>query len=126
MRSHQGSSEKTMRNEAGEKWTPGEWKAETKVPGLGVCVAVLGRTRDDVTHFVRASQLVVDAHVAQNAHLIAAAPALYEALAYVLQDYERSPDAFAHRIKAGRAALALARGESPSLESPEGLETIDG
>lgn len=48
-----------------------------------------------------------------NAHLIAAAPDLYEALSGLLQAYNRVSPAEAKPAQVARAALAKARGEAP-------------
>jgi hypothetical protein len=82
-----------MGNQKEVKWTPGPWE----VDGSKVCYDLDG-TKDNICNTVWQEA---------NAHLIAAAPDLYEALAeimdWVVNDHPAS-------VKA-RAALAKARGE---------------
>ncbi len=47
-----------------------------------------------------------------NAHLMAAAPAMYEALAHLLEFADRTGQGNAKQVENARAALALARGET--------------
>ena len=114
------------------KWTPGPWRASVEEPPfrIGDCLQgqqIWGRCRIAFTE----RQNVGAAQEAANAHLIAAAPDLYEALSELLnggmhkgpcdggQGETEYPDActlhvaaFEARAAQSRAALAKARGET--------------
>ena len=70
------------------KWTPGPWRASVEEPPfrIGDCLQgqqIWGRCRIAFTE----RQNVGAAQEAANAHLIAAAPDLYEALSELLGNY---------------------------------------
>lgn len=102
------------------KWTPGPWKVhKSRIGGDGFqYTEVIART---VIAKVHASRSGGDDEI-DNAHLIAAAPDLYEALRMLLQSCEqlgglclRTTDEFETRegaMDAARAALKKARGEA--------------
>jgi hypothetical protein len=100
-----------MTNRIGQA-TPGPWKADgLEVCGDGQTVAVAEVIRRD--HFESGFS-----EAKTNAHLIAAAPDMFEALeALVEAVMDDDPcEAFPIAKHAGRAALAKARGEQPARE----------
>jgi len=90
-------------------WTPGPWKIGSRYTENGVydkAGNLIANTHSSHRNFDRENQI---AEQNANAHLIAAAPDMYEALEDIIGDTEFG----CHRasyIKA-RAALAKARGE---------------
>lgn len=100
---------------ADTKFTPGRWiaaqKHSSKV-GLPVVASPHGRSIASVTFFGLGENFKNhDDESYANAHLIAAAPELYEALEDVLglikPEFEQSP-----MVSFAKAALANARGEA--------------
>jgi hypothetical protein len=98
-----------------EKFTPGPW---TAVPTtFGPIDIVLADGRDVVTVYGGGTD-----NKKANAHLIAAAPELYEALQITMQRLDSAnhdsfdgvwlEEDFARQTKEARAALAKARGET--------------
>ena len=94
------------------KHTPGPWKA------------VPDRSRNLYTWYVEGAKGVVPAiarlslidaceEIEGNAHLIAAAPAMYEALQATLAYFMRSNQSHAPEVRVIRAALAQAEGRQP-------------
>lgn len=114
------------------RWTPGPWRAriaEPEVPEEGgrYEIDALGTDGDPVWAALASVFVHCDGHGEghANAHLIAAAPALYEALANLIPRFHRCVVAHGthsewadEAVAAARAALALARGESE--EAPRG------
>ena len=101
------------------KFTPGPWTTQ----GWGALWAYI--PVNDARHNLVCSMYPDPAHdysrneVLANAHLIAAAPDLYEALAGIIADDDSSTSLALQRSRwddrmvAARAALAKARGEQP-------------
>ena len=102
----------------GGAWTPGPWEAETLAdrspPNVRPWVGRLGESR-----YAALSCGDTQAEAIANAHLIAAAPELYEALTLALRAMEGTDDAL-HRagfmkgvanpaIETARAALSKAK-----------------
>lgn len=94
------------------KHTPGPWKA------------VPDRSRNLYTWYVEGAKGVVPAiarlslidaceEIEANAHLIAAAPAMYEALQATMAYFMRSNQSHAPEVRVIRAALAEAEGRQP-------------
>jgi hypothetical protein len=99
------------------KFTPGPWTLETVPTSCGIChkIGKFPKTPEKTT----AACIYVDynAHADEmlaNAHLIAAAPALYEALANMCGQIEalNAAGAFGADYADAVAALKLARGEA--------------
>ncbi len=84
------------------KWTPGPWIQEDR--------DILSVALIDAENPKRGREVIAAAHIEANAHLIAAAPELYEALAEMVAGWEGFDvnDDAANRV---RALLAKARGE---------------
>lgn len=85
---------------ANSKWTSGTWMAAAKpssVVGWPIVSSPMGQAIANVH---------MNDEAMANAHLIAAAPDLYKALAVMEQHHQTSP-----HIGLVRAALAKARGE---------------
>ena len=112
------------------KATPGPWRVVYEPRGVVGMVDVVG-SRLRVRGFTIAAD-VTEAQGRQtmaDAHLIAAAPALYEAgerLANVADDKLATIRETVEAINAMRAALALARGEHPTPPSRVGLDPDAG
>ncbi len=91
------------------KFTPGPWVHEGRPPNLRVVFA--GETPGSRP----APCVLMDGDQEANAHLIAAAPDLYEALATLLTTLrvtdENGLTQFIQSVSAGHAALAKARGK---------------
>jgi len=100
------------------KFTKGPWNQESTGDGKRICIGlgmfdgpngydVAEVYSDDVTE-----ETCVEAQA--NAHLIAAAPELYEALDGLIgvTDRPSAPDYVRDAIRAAHAALAKARGEA--------------
>lgn len=114
-----------MKNEA--KWTPGPWVIDPETRVFEVCT-IHGLPKDARTDgqgwaYIRSSDTFYLGHdekeVMANAHLIAAAPEMYEALEAMIDRYAPSyhdciddgmPEC---EICDARAAIAKARGEQP-------------
>jgi hypothetical protein len=99
------------------KWTPGKWKVEQYDQPVTICgqnVPCFEVESEDDECWIAKVQDHCDCigtpEGNANAHLIAAAPELYEALAE-LHDWIQQSGQSAHLAKA-RAALAKARGKS--------------
>lgn len=86
------------------KWTPGPWYVE----GKGIAAVVRG---GDMTIVAVRHRLPGRRHE-DNAHLIASAPKLHEALAEFVPELQSGKLTEAERIEKARTALASARGES--------------
>ena len=96
-----------MSNET--KWTPGPWVVEDNPTISGRQVASFEKSGDMAGN--RCLQVIVNSHFESDAHLIAAAPCLYEALEALLEKCHAEPHG-EHERRAAIAALAKARGES--------------
>lgn len=95
---------------ADTRWTPGPWLVSET--GSVVAASDSGYVAEpyDGRHTLQNDAAIT----AANAHLIAAAPEMYEALAAVIGDYEahmRGHEYVPTPLIAARAALAKARGE---------------
>lgn len=95
-------------------WTPGPWMAAAKPSSIigwpVVAPHSMGRSVCSVTHGHDEG--------AANAHLIAAAPELYEALAAIVADWDNKQgptETIGALIKRARAALAKARGSDANV-----------
>lgn len=99
------------------KFTPGPWVIDPETRPSEVCT-IHGMPRDERTNYqgwayVRGELGYWDSSPDEemaNAHLIAAAPELYEALEAMLEECE--DDEFAPHVMDAKAALAKARGEA--------------
>jgi hypothetical protein len=100
------------------RFTPSPWMiCRTRTDG-GAPI-IVGRRRRDQSEREVAKALFHngsdDPEVHANAHLIAAAPDLYAALAALVPaDFDEHPGDFSKEWHVARAALALARGEAVS------------
>lgn len=92
-----------------EKWTKGEWTRSPESTNINCPVAHAGTIRGRGHHLalVFADGDLSREEVEANAHLFAAAPALYEALARIVRDWDGEPE----DMFEASAALAQARGE---------------
>ena len=103
------------------RYTPGPWEIDTETRPAEVCTihgvpampteGGLGQEWVYVRGEIGYWQADEEENLA-NAHLIAAAPDLYEALADLLAICDGDPDE-PEEVKWARAALAKARGEQP-------------
>lgn len=101
------------------KWTAGPWKVSAPAGGGTFSDLFISATDpEDPGLPWTVAQVFADCGLdgdwQHNASLIAAAPALYEALAGLVGEADDGAK-FSDRMKAARAALALARGE-PATE----------
>lgn len=105
------------------QWIPGPWRVEPRPFNRGNRIFIIASHGDHPNGFVAAVESYpFQWHREANAHLIAAAPDLYEALQTMLKRYvdlagsgdcgNWNPEEEAQVI-AARAALAKARGETP-------------
>ena len=93
------------------KHTPGPWKAvrdEQRNPHYAWNVE---GAQGIVPTIARLSMIDAGAQIEPNAHLIAAAPAMYEALQATLAYFMRSKQSHAPEVQAIRTALAQAEGK---------------
>lgn len=90
------------------KWTPGDWYIdgyrETRDGGYV-------EVKSEKFHWVCSVTDYSDGTAKPNAHLIAAAPDLYEALEALVRDYDIGEMTDTPELDAANAALAKARGE---------------
>lgn len=89
-------------------FTPGPWRASfgdlTRVFPVGSQFPICG---------VHRIQKFGPAQVKANAHIIAAAPEMYEALKNLIVDYEPKEGSDARALAAAHAAIARAEGRTP-------------
>jgi hypothetical protein len=93
------------------KWTPGPWSASWQNDWSHWVVSA--PTMPSNTPIVRLSDF--DDATRHDAHLIAAAPELYEALAWFINDIDGDRTVmvdFSDNVERARAALSKARGET--------------
>jgi hypothetical protein len=101
---------KQRRSEMEKKWTPGPWKVlndQIKTPA-GITLRVSGVA-------LPCGYVPQEDESYANAHLIAAAPELYEALEEIFfdgQDYAQRSGKYVSWLKKAEAALIKARGET--------------
>jgi hypothetical protein len=98
------------------KFTPGIWTADITDPSDVVVWASPDPKQNDelianIGHRVQQVQVAFDCDTA-NAHLIAAAPALYKALERLVANLDEGDFISTTRIDEALAALAKARGET--------------
>lgn len=89
------------------KHTPGPWVAHHSGIGDATVVAECGWVNKDGTPF---NPTIISRIDWPTAHLIAAAPAMYEALQATLAYFMRSNQSHAPEVRVIRAALAQAEG----------------
>ena len=93
------------------KWTPGPWVYDPDFePEDEPAIWTAGDIADAVA-YLSTSAPNSDEEIVANAHLIAAAPELYEALLAVVDCWDRGGLEVDALIEGARAALARARGE---------------
>lgn len=92
-------------------WTPGPWATERTAGGAWI-ISAAGQPGLAYAADSAAITGLSAYPAAANAHLIAAAPDLFEALAGLLT-ITPGDDRYALRMEAAFAALAKARGETP-------------
>lgn len=116
-----------------ENWTPGPWQRSPSQGSGGSFIEHIDQ--EYVGHmvaFVHASHGMFDAPVATerdvaNAHLVAAAPELYEALDQAVTSMRDSGyPASNSAVKAAKAALSKTRGESWAMTNGIRLRRING
>lgn len=102
-----------MSNET--KWTPGPWvvgeSSHNGLPCVDACDPNDGQLMIEICEVWGEDRAESETEMSRaNAHLISAAPELYEALASMLEECE--DDEFAPHVMEAKAALAKARGET--------------
>lgn len=94
------------------KHTPGPWTAR-KAPERNAYAWDVEGAQGTVPTIARMALVDRVSEVEANAHLIAAAPAMYEALTIALQIMIDKRVPYQHEIDQARAALAQAEGSKP-------------
>lgn len=100
------------------KWAPGPWEVDEDYrPGMSWNRHIVyGSDRENRVCFMSHSDGRAPERDRANAHLIAAAPELYEALLHIADEIETDGGVDTSdwlNMAAARAALAKARGEAP-------------
>lgn len=105
-----GAQERQPSAEPSASWTPGPWAAEASVVGIGAPVIASRPGVEHIALLTRGQQ----GGGWPNAHLIAAAPDLYEALRGMVDDWHAHGGAY---MSAALAALTKADGRAPEAGS---------